>query len=65
MSDAKVEVKTVERRSTAVVSVSLPPEMVEMLDAESARRFTTRTQVVRDMILRQLSAGAEGEPHGI
>lgn len=65
MSDAKVEVKTVERRSTAVVSVSLPPEMVEMLDAESARRFTTRTQVVRDMILRQLSAGAEGEPHPI
>lgn len=68
-----IEIRTPKRRSTAVVCVSLPPVMVEQLDAQAARRFTTRTQVVRDLILRQLeeeltaeqaaaAAVIEGEP---
>jgi metal-responsive CopG/Arc/MetJ family transcriptional regulator len=66
MCDNSLTPKTVQRKLTVVVSVSLPPTMVGQLDEMARERYTTRTQVIRDIILSSLDgAQAEAEPHAI
>jgi len=55
---------TQNMRSELVV-VRMPVALAELLDAEAGRRFTTRSEYVRQAVLSQIRAdagAAEGRP---
>lgn len=55
-ADADVEVAARPRKATLVQSVRMSRELTERLFAEAARRGTTPSQVIRDLVEAGLTA---------